>query len=53
MLSGEVCSGDKEVEVVPYGERGDYAKVLKKYRKRASKSKIFLGDQGSKMLVAS
>lgn len=34
MLSGKVCSGDKEVEVVPYGERRDYAKVLKKYRKR-------------------
>lgn len=28
-----MCSGDKEVEVVPYGERRDYAKVLKKYRK--------------------
>lgn len=29
-----MCTGAKEVEVVPYAERTDYAKVLKKYRKR-------------------
>lgn len=34
MLSGKVCTGNKKVEVVPYGERSDYVEVLKKYRKR-------------------
>lgn len=29
-----MCTGDKEAEVVPYGERIDYARGLKKYRKR-------------------
>lgn len=42
-----MCTGDKEVEVVPYGERTNYAKVLKKYRKREKQ------DRESKMLVTS
>lgn len=33
MLSGKLCAGDKEVEVVPYGERTSYAKVLKKEKR--------------------
>lgn len=48
-----MCTGAKEVEVVPYAERTDYAKVLKNIEKGESESKIFRGDQESKMLVTS